>query len=263
MDSTWVRVSSAGGVTRLALARAEKRNALTREMLSEMTQALEQIKQDGQSRVLVVEAEGPVFCAGMDLGEMQERAAASDAAAQWKEDSRVYRRLVGTLFDMPIPTIAIVQGAAVAGGVGIVLACDLVLAAESAFFALPEPMRGITAAMVAPLLIFRVGEGNATTLLLSGERCSAERSLRIGLSYDVVPSESLAERGDQLIRQVLHGAPDALRITKEHIHRCAAAKIGDLLDLSIEVSATARESADAREGLAAFLERRPTRWQPE
>lgn len=263
METNWVRVTTEAGVTHVSLARANKRNALTRAMIVELTQVLEQVNQAGQTRVLVLAADGPVFCAGMDLGEMQERAASPEAAEQWKEDSRVYRRLVGTLFELPFPTIAVVQGAAVAGGVGIVLSCDLVLTAESAFFALPEPMRGITAAMVAPLLIFRIGEGNATTLLLSGERCSAARSLRIGLSYDVVASEELEARTDQLVRQVLHGAPDALRITKQHIHRCAAAEMSELLDLSIEVSASARESGDAREGLAAFLERRPTRWQPE
>lgn len=263
MQTNWVQSETVDEVTQLRLARPEKRNALTRSMIDDAVEHLERIIREAKTRVLVLSAEGAVFCAGMDLGEMQERAASPSAAAEWLEDSRVYRKLVGMLYRAPFPTIAVVQGAAVAGGMGLVLACDLVVSSEQAFFALPEPMRGITAAIVAPLLQWRVGSGAAQTLLLSGERCDAARSLRIGLSYDVVPAEQLEQRVSTLTNKVLTGAPAALQITKQHMLNCFGAEMDELLDRSIEVSAQARESDDAREGLAAFLEKRKTRWQPE
>lgn len=262
MSDNLVRLETADGVTRVILNRADKRNALTRTMIEQANTAVKRAIESNDTRVMIIESEGPVFCAGMDLGEMQQRASQPDAHDQWRVDSEVYRDLVGAIFHAPFPTIAKVQGAAVAGGLGLVVACDMVVASESAFFALPEPMRGITAAMVAPLLMIRVGSGHATTLLLSGERCDAARARNIGLAYDVVPDDQLSARVELLAKNIRSGSPAALRLTKHHVHACLSAGIDALLDRSLQVSAEARETNDAREGLAAFLEKRPTRWQP-
>lgn len=243
----------------LTLQRAAKRNALTRELIEQFSEALQQLH-SADVRLLVVQAEGPVFCAGMDLGQMQQRAEQPDADREYLQDSRVYADLLKSLYQFPAPTLAVVQGPALAGGMGIVLACDLVVASHEAFFALPEPQRGITAAMVTPLLVYRLGIGRASSLLLSGRRTSATELAGI-LCHAVVPGDRLAATRDEWIESICTGSLTALRITKQHLQRCAGRPIEDLIDYSIEVSATARETADAREGLAAFAERRKPNWQ--
>jgi methylglutaconyl-CoA hydratase len=251
------------GVARLVLNRPEKRNALTRDLLTQLRDEIVRFAGDPQLRLLVLESSGSAFCAGMDLGEMQQRAADLRADEQWHQDSVIYADVLKGLYALPAPTIAVVQGPALAGGVGLVLACDLVLASDNVFFSLPEPVRGITAAMVTPLLVHRIGAGAANWMLLSGDRVSAPRAAAIGLCHEVVPETKLQERRDQWIRTVLSGSPAALRITKRHLQHCAPADVLRRINESIQVSASARETADAREGLAAFLEKRKPNWQTD
>lgn len=251
------------GIARLTLNRVDKRNALTRELIVQIKSELDRILADASVRLIALEANGLAFCAGMDLGEMQQRAADPDAAQQWLNDSQVYARVLKTIFEAPVPTLAVVQGPALAGGMGLVLACDLVLASEHAFFALPEPARGITAAMVTPLLTYRIGPGAATFMLLSGQRVSASSALAFGLCHEVVAPTLLSERKGQWIDAILSGSPAALKITKQHVKHCASQDVSRLIDDSIRVSARARETEDAREGLTAFLEKRKPSWHPQ
>jgi methylglutaconyl-CoA hydratase len=251
-----------GEVARLTLARAEKRNALKRETLQEIVAAVGEVRSRRDIRALVLSGDGVAFCAGMDLEEMQQRATASDCNDQWRLDSQVYCDALQSIFSLPFPTIAAVNGAAVAGGVGLVLACDLVIVADSAFFMLPEPMRGITAAMVTPLLIHRVGPGAAGRLLLSGERWSAAQALQSGLAHDVVADESFQPRVDQLIKAIKSGSQQALAITKSHLLTMSERNVLQQLQASMSVSAEARQTGDAREGLDAFLQKRKPYWQP-
>ncbi len=250
------------GVAHLTLNRTEKRNALTRELIVEIKSELDRIGNDPSVRLIVLEANGLAFCAGMDLGEMQRRAADPDAAKQWLHDSQVYARVLKSIFEATVPTLVVVQGPALAGGMGLVLACDMVIASENAFFALPEPARGITAAMVTPLLVYRVGAGAATLCLLSGQRIPAAGALSMGLCHEVVAPSLLSERRDQWIQSILAGSPAALKITKQHVKHCSMHEVSRLIDESIKVSARARETEDAREGLSAFLEKRKPNWQP-
>lgn len=264
MSERLIRFETEDATARIVLNRPQKRNALTRQLLMELLDAVKRIEADTSARVLLLEAEGPVFCAGMDLGEMQARAGQPNAAAQWQEDTRIYRDVIERLFRLPIPTVAVVQGPVLAGGVGLVLACDVVLAAAAAFFSLPEPQRGITAAVVTPLLNYRIGPGAAGYVLLSGRRVSADDALRIGLCHEVVPAEeTLNARRDALVAAILAGAPSALTLTKNTLQRCAADDLSRQLDFAMDVSAKARETDDAREGLAAFLEKRPPGWAPK
>ena len=129
------------GIARLTLNRPEKRNALTRDLIQQMISQLSEFQLRPELRLLVLEAQGPAFCAGMDLTQMQQRASQPDASQAYLEDSVVYGELLKLIFHLSVPTLAVVQGPALAGGMGIVLASDLVIAADSAFFALPEPMR--------------------------------------------------------------------------------------------------------------------------
>jgi methylglutaconyl-CoA hydratase len=253
---------TSGGVARLTLNRPAKRNALTRELIEMTLAAVREIRDDEEVRLLVLTGAGPVFCAGMDLGEMQARAGRDNASREWHQDSVVYRDLLWELFTLPIPTLLVAQGPALAGGLGLLLACDMVLAAEESYFSLPEPKRGITAAVVAPLLAYRIGPGQAGYLLLSGRTITAADALRIGLCHEVAASAQLAERERELTAAILTGSPDALSQTKRHLLGGPAAALSAWLEAGMQVSAAARETADAREGLAAFLEKREPRWYP-
>jgi methylglutaconyl-CoA hydratase len=244
------------------LNRPQKRNALTRELLAELHAAILQAAGRKDLRCVVFEAAGQVFCAGMDLAQMEETASRNDASEVWHADTQLYHDVVAAIMALPVPVLAVVQGPALAGGVGLVLACDLVLASEAATFTLPEPKRGITAAIVTPLLVHRVGVSTASWLLLSGEGMRAERAREVGLCHEVVAPTDLAEAGDRLIASVLSGAPGALAISKQQLLACGAELPKQLLS-AISVSAAARESPEAREGLAAFLEKRPPAWQPK
>jgi methylglutaconyl-CoA hydratase len=249
-----------GGIHSIKLNRPEKRNALTRELIQSLLTAVKVVKADSSARVLVLQGEGSVFCAGMDLKEMQERAADPNAKSLWTEDARIYRELLETLFTLPVPVIASINGPALAGGFGLVLTCDFILASEDAFFSLPEPKRGIAAAVVTPFLIHRVGAGIANQWLLSGENISAERARQAGLCYGVAKNDQLETQAELLIKSILTGSPSALATTKKHLINCISADFKKMLDLSMEVSAQARETEDAREGLSAFLEKRKPNW---
>ena len=259
----FLNVSLDGGVGRLTLNRPEKRNALNREFIEEMKAGIDQLAADDSLRVMVIAAAGSVFCAGMDLDQMQSRAQSADGKADWQRDSEVYCEALAKIYTMDVPTVAIAQGPALAGGVGIVLACDIVIASENAFFMLPEPVRGITAAMVTPLLIHRVGSGPATYMLLSGERVTSTQAAAFGMCHDVVAGSELESRRDVLLSAILAASKSALMITKRHIDRCSYGNVLDELKMSVKVSAEARETDDAREGLAAFLEKRKPNWQPQ
>ncbi len=215
--SSFVESSLEHGVIRIRLNRPEKRNALTRDFIEQVLKQVLLVRERPKARLLVFEAAGPVFCAGMDLGEMRERAASDNAHDEWQEDSRVLTELFSAIYQLEIPTLAVVQGAAIAGGMGLVLACDLVIASEAATFGLPEPARGITAAIVTPLLIHRIGTGPATQLLLSGNLWSARRAMAAGLCLSVVAADAMTESVNEQIGRILQGAPSALAITKRHL----------------------------------------------
>ncbi len=257
--SEFVKLATTAGVARLTLDRPDKRNALRREIIAALLDGVRQVASDPSVRVLVLAATGKVFCAGMDLGQMQERAESAEAADEYQQDSQVYRDLLVSLHELEIPVIAAVQGPALAGGVGLVVACDIVIASQDVFFMLPEPMRGITAAMVTPFLVHRIGAGPATYMLLSNERVAAARSF--GLCHDVVAADQLEARVDSLVQSILAGSRAAFAITKSHVADCSPGELVPLVDQSIAVSARARETDDAREGLAAFLEKRKPNWQ--
>ena len=258
----YIRTEFSDGVGRLTLNRPEKRNALKRDFIEEIKQGIHELSQDEALRVFVLQAEGSVFCAGMDLGEMQERAQSADGKAEWQRDSEVYCDVLVDLYSLKVPTIAAVSGPALAGGMGMILACDLMIASDNTFFMLPEPMRGITAAMVTPFLVHRMGAGPATYLLLSGKRLTAEKAGQLSLCHEVVAAEEFTGQLDSLIQSVLTGSKSALEITKNHIAECLSVDLIAQVKKSILVSAEARETEDAREGLAAFLEKRQPHWQP-
>jgi methylglutaconyl-CoA hydratase len=245
----------------IVLDRPEKRNALTRQMIADLAQALGDLHQEKRVRAVILTGRGPAFCAGMDLAEMQVTAQEPDAQSQWHQDAVQYCELLEQMLRFPKPLIAAIQGPALAGGLGIHLACDLALGAPEARFGLPEPRRGIVAGMVSPLLVFRIGAGHAANLLLTACTIDAAEAYRIGLLQEVVASDLLWVRAQELAGEIAKCAPESLLLTKRMLNETIGEHLGTLLSAGAAVSATARTTEAAREGLAAFLEKREPVWQ--
>jgi methylglutaconyl-CoA hydratase len=244
----------------LVLNRPDKRNALSRELIDDIDQALHDLHGQRGVRAVIVTAAGTAFCAGMDLAEMQATSRQSDALARWHEDALVYRDLLETMLQFPKPLIAAVQGPAMAGGLGLVLACDIVLAAPEAAFGLPEPKRGLVAGIIAPLLAFRIGGGQAAYALLTARTFNGPEAHRMGLVHEIVKSDQLWARGEQLAAECAKSAPEAILMTKRMLNETIGENLTTLLAAGAAVSATARTTEAAAEGLAAFLEKREPNW---
>lgn len=242
------------------LNRPDKRNALNRALLAELQQTLEDLHQERRVRAVVLTGAGPVFCAGMDLGEMQQTSEASNAAELWHADALAYRNLVEFMLRLPKPIIAAVNGPAIAGGAGLVLASDIVVAADGATFGLPEPLRGIVAGLVSPMLAFRVGGGQAAKLLLTAQTIGTIEAHRIGLFHEVAPLDILWPRASEIAAQCAKSAPTAILQTKRMINEVIGEQMLIQLGAGAAASATARTTEEAREGLAAFLEKREPKW---
>lgn len=256
-----VRVNIHQHAGTIILNRPDKRNALSRAMLADISQALSDLHLERRVRAVVLTGAGPAFCAGMDLQEMLSARDEPNAHQQWHEDAAIYRDLLEAMWRFPKPLIAAVNGPALAGGAGLVLACDIVLAAGEARFGLPEPMRGVVAGMVAPLLAFRLGGGHAARLLMSAQTIDAAEALRIGAFHEVVQADHLWPRAVELAEQCARCAPEALQLTKRMLNEIVGEHLPTLLSAGAAVSATARTTEAAAEGLAAFLQKREPKWQ--
>ena len=240
----------------LILNRPEKRNALTRSGIAELIQGLDDLRRERRVRAVVITGSGSAFCAGMDLHEMQQTASTSNAQELWREDAVAYQELILAMLRLPKPIIAAVGGPAVAGGAGLVLGSDIILASPEAKFGLPEPKRGIVAGLVAPLLTFRLGAGRAAYLLLSAQMIAAEEAHRIGIYHELMPGEKLWPRAHQLAGEIATCAAEAMLLTKRLLNETIGESLETLLAAGAAVSATARTTEAAAEGLAAFLEKR-------
>lgn len=244
----------------LILNRPDKRNALNRALLADLSQALGDMHMEKRVRAVVLTGAGPAFCAGMDLAEMLDTSKQEDAQAQWYQDALLYHDLILQMLHFPKPLIAAVNGPAVAGGAGLVLACDIVLAARQASFGLPEPLRGIVAGLVTPLLWFRIGGGHAARLLLTGAPIDAYEAHRVGIFHELVDADHLWPRATETATQCARAAPPALQLTKRMLNETVGEHLTTLLAAGAAVSATARTTEEAREGLAAFVEKREPNW---
>jgi methylglutaconyl-CoA hydratase len=253
-----VKVNHPSGT--IILNRPNKRNALTRQMIEDLAQAFDDLHQERKVRAVILTGAGTAFCAGMDLAEMQETAAQPDAMMQWHSDAVQYRELIDKMLRFPKPIIAAVNGPAMAGGAGLALASDIVLAAPEAKFGLPEPRRGIVAGLVSPLLVFRIGGSQAANLLLTARTIEAAEAQRIGLYHEIVPGDFLWAKAQDVAGEIAKSAPEALLLTKKLLNETIGEHLGTLLSSGAAASATARTTEAAREGLAAFLEKREAKW---
>jgi methylglutaconyl-CoA hydratase len=239
-------------ITVVTLNRPERRNALTIELLTELVAAIRVASDEPHERIIILRGAGAAFCTGMDL-----KAATPQNAHAMAE---LVAETLLTLSRTHLITIAAVHGAAVAGGAGIMSACDFVVAAERTKIGYPEVRRGLVAGLVMTFLRRQVGERNMRELLLGSELINAERAKEIGLVNRVVAKGDLMSEAQKFAHSVLQGAPGALAQTKHFIEELWWRSVKEDIDLAFKHHMEARESSEAREGIAAFNEKRPPNW---
>ena len=241
------------GLVGLVLNRPEKRNALSVELMRQFCGELDHLKARRDVRVVILRGEGPVFCAGLDLREATD-AGLADHAARWMH--RMLQRLRAT----SIVTICQMHGGAWAGGVGLLAACDIVVAADDAQFAFPEARRGLIPALISDVMRPRVLDGNLRELFLVGEPIDMIRAQQIGLVQRIVPQEKLSSAVLSIADAVLRGAPNTIRLTKTMLNDLEEVLVAPATERLIEAHLGSRESHEAKEGLAAFLQKRTPNW---
>lgn len=244
----------------LTLNRPDRRNALSRALIAALTEAFQRARDDPAARCVILTGAGSAFCAGMDLAELEETVRRGPAGGSVWDDALSLARLYDVIYALPKPTVAAVNGAAVAGGAGLVTVCDLALAVPLAKFGYPEVRRGLVAAMVMPHLLRHVGERTARYLLLTGEPIDADEACRSGLVNRVVPAEQLAEKAHAWARSLAEGGPNALASTKGLLQRFSRQALS--VEESAQASAAPRLTDECRQGLEAFFAKRPVPWAP-
>src|SRR5438105_14291725 len=240
-------------ITVVTLNRSDRRNSLTIELLNELIAAIRVASDEPRERVLILRGAGAAFCTGLDLKE------AADLKKAQMTAELVAKTLI-TLAETRLVTIAAVHGAAVAGGAGIMSACDFVVAAEKTKIGYPEVRRGLVAGLVMTFLRRQVGERNMRELLLGSELIEVERAKAIGLVNRVVARNDLMTEALKFADSVMQGAPSAVAQTKRLIDELWWRSVKEDVDLALRYHMQARESAEAREGIAAFNERRKPNW---
>jgi len=240
-------------VTVLTLNRPDRRNALTIELLSELNAAIKIASDEPQERVVILRGAGAAFCTGLDLKE------AADTTKAHATAEMVANTLIA-ISQTQLITVAVVHGAAVAGGAGIMSACDFVVAAEGTKIGYPEVRRGLVAGLVMTFLRRQVGERSMRELLFSGELIDAARAKEIGLVNRVVAPDNVMNEAKKFAASVLQGAPGALAQTKRLVEELWWHSVEGDVDLALKYHMQARESDEAREGIAAFNEKRKPNW---
>jgi methylglutaconyl-CoA hydratase len=242
----------------LTLNRPASRNAISRGLIRALADAFRRAQDDPAVRSVILTGAGSVFCAGMDLAELSETLERTETKSIW-DDAQQLAILLDQIFSLPKPTIAAVNGAAVAGGAGFVTSCDLALAVPEARLGYPEVRRGLVAAMVMPHLLRHVGERMARFLLLTGELITAEEARCAGLINEVVPAGELLDRAFVLARALALGGPNAQAGTKALLKQLAQPPLS--VEETARASAAPRLSEECQQGLRAFFNKLPAPWE--
>ncbi|MGH9738950.1 MAG: enoyl-CoA hydratase/isomerase family protein [Candidatus Acidiferrales bacterium] len=246
-----------GQVATISLTVPEKRNAISVQMLAELTGALAEAESNSV-RAVILTGSGKAFCSGMDLDEL--RLLGSSTLQKNLEDARRVSNLFYRLYSYPKPVIAAVNGAAIAGGCGLATLADFTLAVPDAKFGYPEVKLGFMPALVAVFLRRQVAEKHARDLLLTGRIIDAAEAYRIGLITEVVAAERLMDRAREVASTLLAVSPTAVARTKKFVLDFDNAAIRAELETAIDANANIRATPDFQEGVAAFLEKRAPKW---
>lgn len=247
------------GVATVTLNRPEVHNAFDDELIEKLTGALKNVDAEADVRVVVLAASGKSFSAGADLRWMQRMADYSKK--ENLEDARKLAELMRVLRHMRQPTVARVQGSAFGGGVGLLACCDIVVASESARFALTEVKLGLIPAVISPYVVRAMGERQAQRYMLTAERFSAEEAGRLGLVHEVVPDAALDEQMKAIVTMLLENGPAAMAAVKSLVDRVAQGDVDkSMIEDTAKRIANVRATDEGKEGVTAFLEKRKPRW---
>jgi methylglutaconyl-CoA hydratase len=252
------------GVARVTLNRPEKRNALDRATIAALTSELRRCAADPAVRVVQITGAGKAFCAGADLGEMQAQAAAGEAANL--ADAEQLSTLLAVLDSLPKPTLARVNGDGYGGALGLMAACDIVVAVDSARFAFTEVRLGIIPAVISPFVLGKIGEKAARRYFLTAEALTSAGLRELGLVHEVVAAEQLDAGCSRITESLLQGAPGALAQAKLLIRDMAHPAAGNRAAASLEAAgrlARLRVQTEAQEGFSAFFDKRKPGWRQD
>ncbi len=250
-------VNETDRVVTVTLNRPDRRNALNPQLIDELIGVIEAMARRS-SGVLILTGRGAAFCAGLDLEHL--KSLANKSPAEHRKDSEHLAKLFRSLYDLPLPTIAAVNGHAIAGGMGLATICDFTISVPEAKFGYTEARIGFIPALVASFLSLQVGEKKSRDLLLTARLISAEEARQMGLVNEVVTDSVLIARSRQLAHQLLQNSPESLRATKMLLSAHAKEQLDRELQASIDSNATARSTADFQEGISSFLEKRTPNW---
>jgi methylglutaconyl-CoA hydratase len=252
-----IQIAYEAGVATITLNRPEKRNAISFELIDDLLRALDEVSKS-DAVVLTLTGAGKAFCSGMDLDNLKGLVGRS--SEQNLQDSQTMARLFRTLYEFPKVTIAAVNGPAIAGGSGLALLCDFTLAVSDAKFGYTEVRIGFVPAIVSTFLLRQVGEKQARDLLLTGRIFGVDEALRLGLINEIVPADSLLKRVKELAAQIMENSSSSLRATKQLLTDHGRAELDAQIAAAVRENAGIRSTADFREGISSFLEKRKPVW---
>jgi len=254
-----LQITLSGGVATITLNRPEVRNAFNDEVIAELTQAFTQLGRDPLLRAVVLAAEGPAFCAGADLNWM--RRMADYTYAENVADAGQLAEMLRVIYTCPKPTVARIQGDVYAGGMGLVAACDMAVSVDTANYCLSEVKLGLYPATISPYVIRAMGARAAHRYFLTAERFDAAEAQRIGFVHAVVQSDQLDEKVAELTHALVSASPNALKECKTLLHNVAGQDINTaLIAHTVEGIASIRASAEGKEGVQSFLQKRKPSW---
>lgn len=257
MNYKTIQLAYDSGIATITLNRPEKRNAISFELIDDLLSALKEVELS-DALVMILTGEGKAFSSGMDLENL--KALIGRSPEQNLKDSETMVRLFRSLYEFSKVTIAAVNGPAIAGGTGLALLCDFTLAVPEAKFGYTEVRIGFVPAIVSTFLLRQVGEKHARDLLLTGRIIGAEEAARMGLINEIVAPEKLMPRARELAAQLMENSPSSLRATKQLLTDHARAELDAQIDAAVRENAAIRTTADFREGISSFLEKRRPVW---
>ncbi len=253
-----IKTKEEGKILQIILARPEKHNAFDEVTIAEITSAFHMGSINDQIRAVLLKAEGKNFCAGADLEWMKR--AKNFTREQNREDALKLAEMIQTIFTFPKPVVCAVHGAVLGGGVGLVAACDVVVASKEATFSLSEVRLGIAPATISPVLYRKIGESVCRRIMLTGEKFSSEVALNFGLVHKTVDDNQLEKTASEILSMILRNGPQALASCKELIFKVPYMSLQEAKEYTAEMIAQLRSSEEGQEGLASFLEKRKPGW---
>jgi methylglutaconyl-CoA hydratase len=252
-----LQFAHSSGIATITLNRPEKRNALSFQLVDELLGVFDEIS-NSAAQVVIITGAGKAFCAGMDLDGL--KALVGKTHEENIKDSERIAKLFRTVYDFPLPTIAAVNGAAIAGGTGLATMCDFTLAVPNAKFGYTEVRIGFVPAIVSTMLVWQVGHKIARDLLLSGRTFDADDAYRFGLVNEIVDPERLMQRANELASELMLNSPSSVQATKKLINGFISQSLDQQIAEAIENNAHIRTTEDFREGVTSFLEKRKPKW---